>query len=48
VAHDRLLARMQALVALPLKQMKQDELRQRIDAIGALEGATVEALRTKT
>jgi protein-tyrosine-phosphatase len=48
LAHDRLLARMQALVALPIEQMKQDELRRRIDAIGALEGATAEALRGST
>ena len=40
LAHDRLLARMQALVALPVATMQLDELRRRIDEIGALEGAT--------
>ena len=40
LAHDRLLARMTALVALPVATMKHDELRRRIDEIGALEGAT--------
>lgn len=48
LAHDRLLARMQALVALPIEQMKQDELRRRIDDIGALEGATADVLRGAT
>lgn len=40
VAHDRLLARMTALVALPVETMKHDELRVRLLEIAKLEGAT--------
>lgn len=43
LAYDRLLARMQALVALPVETMKQDALRQRMQDIAKLEGATLAA-----
>jgi protein-tyrosine-phosphatase len=43
LAHDRLLARMQALVALPVESLKRDELRLRMHDIAKLEGATAAA-----
>lgn len=43
LAHERLLARMAALVALPVETMKQDELRQRMADIAKLDGATAAA-----
>ena len=44
LAHDRLLARMTALVALPVVTMARDELQQQLSAIATLEGATNKAL----
>ena len=44
LAHDRLLARMTALVALPVVTMASDELQQQLSAIATLEGATNKAL----
>jgi protein-tyrosine-phosphatase len=43
LAHDRLLQRFQALVAMPVETMKQDELRCRMQDIAKLEGATAAA-----
>ena len=43
LAHDRLLARMQALVALPVETMPRAELTQRLGDIAKLEGATAAA-----
>ena len=43
LAHDRLLARMTALVALPVETMKHDDLRARLDEIARLDGATQQA-----
>jgi protein-tyrosine-phosphatase len=40
LAHDRLLVRMQALVALPVETMTGAELQQRLGMIAELEGAT--------
>lgn len=40
LAHDRLLARMQALVALPVENMDHQDLRLRMQDIGKIEGAT--------
>jgi protein-tyrosine-phosphatase len=40
LAHDRLLARMQALVALPVETMTAAELSKQLQAISHLEGAT--------
>ena len=39
-AHDRLLARMQALVALPVETLTADDLRSRMQEIAQMEGAT--------
>jgi protein-tyrosine-phosphatase len=47
LAHDRLLARMQALVALPVETMKNDELRQRMQDIAKLDGATLASQETR-
>ena len=43
LAHDRLLARMTALVALPFETMDRSLLKQRLQDIAKLEGATVAA-----
>ena len=43
LAHDRLLARMTALVALPVEKMARDDLQRRLSAIATLEGATDKA-----
>ena len=40
LAHDRLLARMTALVALPFETVARDELQKRLNGIATLEGAT--------
>lgn len=46
VAYDRLLTRMQALAALPIQSMKQDELQLSLNEIAKLEGATAAAQNT--
>ncbi len=46
LAYDRLMARMQALVALPFEEMKHDELRQHIGEIARFDGATAQASGT--
>ncbi len=43
VAHDRLLARMTALAALPVETMSADDLRRQLAGIAKLEGATAAA-----
>ena len=45
LAYDRLLARMTALVALPFETMDQTEIKQRLQDIAKLEGATAMASR---
>lgn len=47
LAHDRLLARFDALVALPVETMTASELAQKMRTIAALEGATDAALAGK-
>lgn len=43
IAHDRLFARMEALVALPVETMTDSALRSRMQDIAKLEGATAAA-----
>jgi protein-tyrosine-phosphatase len=45
LAHDRLLARMQALVTLPVEDTPASELTKKLQAIGSLDGATSMAQR---
>ncbi len=42
-AHDRLLARFEAFIALPVETMKRDALRERMADIAKLDGATAAA-----
>ncbi len=44
LAYDRLMARMQALVALPVETMAGDELSKQLQVIAGLEGATDAAI----
>ena len=47
VAHDRLLARMTALVALPVETMGADDIKRQLGEIAKLEGATDAAVTGK-